>query len=126
MKRLLGKGVILRIQHPLINSTHGRRNIYSLTAALSPRSLKTMVAAATAPRLTELSFPITPVPKNPLGEGKYIRTAAALIIGYVPTDPLVSRGWLNDSNSDEILNGKVLDKNTQYFATFCFQQGIDL
>ncbi|KAF9653703.1 Molybdopterin binding protein [Thelephora ganbajun] len=67
-----------------------------------------MVAIATAPRLTELTFPVTPVPKNPLGEGKYIRTAAALIIG------------------DEILNGKVLDKNTQYFATFCFQQGIEL
>jgi len=30
-----------------------------------------------------LDFPISPIPKNPLGEGQYIKTAAALIIGYV-------------------------------------------
>ena len=126
MKRLLDKGVILRISPLLINSTHGRRNIPSLTAAFFSSSFKTMVAVTTAPRLTELTFPITPVPENPLGEGKFIRTAAALIIGYVHTESPVSSRRLKDPNSDEILNGKVLDKNTQYFATFCFQQGIDL
>ena len=126
MKRLLDGGVILRIPTPLLNSTHGRRNISSHPAAISSASFKTMVAVTTVPRLTELTFPITPVPKNPLGEGKYIRTAAALIIGCVPSQSRPPGGWLNDPNSDEILNGKVLDKNTQYFATFCFQQGIDL
>ncbi|KAF9788058.1 MoaB/Mog domain-containing protein [Thelephora terrestris] len=108
MRRLLNKRVISRISPPLKNFNHGHRSFPSLTAEFSSSSLRTMVATATAPRLTELNFPITPVPKNPLGEGKYIRNAAALIIG------------------DEILNGKVQDKNTQYFATFCFQQGIDL
>ena len=49
-----------------------------------------MVVVAAAPRLTELSFPITPVPKNPLGKGRYIRTAAALIIGYVPIEILTT------------------------------------
>ena len=85
-----------------------------------------MVAVTTAPRLTELSFPITPAPKNPLGEGNYIRTAAALIIGCVLVGTLLRQRRLNGPNSDEILNGKVVDKNTQYLATFCFQQGIDL
>ncbi|KAI0657599.1 MoaB/Mog domain-containing protein [Cubamyces menziesii] len=54
------------------------------------------------------NFPLSPVPPNPLGEGRYIKTAAALIIG------------------DEILNGKTLDRNSNYFARFCFENGIDL
>ncbi|KAF6751693.1 MoaB/Mog domain-containing protein [Ephemerocybe angulata] len=53
-------------------------------------------------------FEVSPVPPNPLGEGRCIRTAAALIIG------------------DEILNGKTLDSNSHVFAQFCFQHGIDL
>ena len=28
--------------------------------------------------------------------------------------------------SDEILNGKTHDKNSNYFAKFCFEQGIEL
>ncbi|RPD61543.1 Molybdopterin binding protein [Lentinus tigrinus ALCF2SS1-7] len=54
------------------------------------------------------NFPVSPVPENPLGEGRYIKTAAALVIG------------------DEILNGKTLDRNSNYFARFCFENGIDL
>lgn len=40
--------------------------------------------------LTETpEFDISPVPPNPLGEGRYIRTAAALIIGCVlPRAPM--------------------------------------
>ncbi|KAF5392696.1 hypothetical protein D9757_001004 [Collybiopsis confluens] len=55
-------------------------------------------------------FELSPIPsKNPLGEeGRCIRTAAALVIG------------------DEILNGKTMDKNSNYFAKFCFERGIDL
>jgi len=55
-----------------------------------------------------LSFAVSPMPKNPLGEGRYIRTAAALIIG------------------DEILNGKTHDMNSNYFAKYCFEHGINL
>ena len=91
MKRLLDRGVILGTPPPLLNSTHGRRSISPYTAALFSTDLKTMVAVTTAPRLTELTFPLTPVPKNPLGEGKYIRTAAALIIGCVPIGAPASR-----------------------------------
>ncbi|KAI0767249.1 MoaB/Mog domain-containing protein [Fomes fomentarius] len=58
--------------------------------------------------LPPVTFPVSPVPKNPLGEGRYIKTAAALIIG------------------DEILNGKTLDRNSNYFARLCFENGIDL
>ncbi len=31
------------------------------------------------------NFPVSPVPENPLGEGRFIKTAAALIIGCVIT-----------------------------------------
>ncbi|KDR75745.1 hypothetical protein GALMADRAFT_248416 [Galerina marginata CBS 339.88] len=55
-----------------------------------------------------ITFPISPVPPNPLGEGRYIHTAAALVIG------------------DEILNGKTLDRNSHCFAQYCFEHGIDL
>lgn len=51
---------------------------------------------------------VSPIPPNPLGEGNYVRTAAALVIG------------------DEILNGKTQDKNAHVFAKFCFEHGIDL
>ncbi|KAA1471936.1 Molybdopterin binding protein [Dentipellis sp. KUC8613] len=64
-------------------------------------------ATASAP-LPEFNFELSPIPKNPLGEGRYIKTAAALMIG------------------DEILNGKTLDRNSNYFAKFCFENGIDL
>ena len=30
-----------------------------------------------------INFPVSPIPSNPLGEGKYIKSAAALIIGCV-------------------------------------------
>ncbi|EKC97705.1 hypothetical protein A1Q2_08017 [Trichosporon asahii var. asahii CBS 8904] len=45
---------------------------------------------------------------NPLGDGKYIKTAGCLIIG------------------DEVLNGKTKDTNSNFFAQFCFDLGIDL
>ncbi|KAL1948364.1 hypothetical protein VTO73DRAFT_12439 [Trametes versicolor] len=60
------------------------------------------------PEQPQWNFPVSPVPKNPLGEGRFIKTAAALIIG------------------DEILNGKTLDRNSNYFARFCFENGIEL
>ncbi|KAF9029569.1 Molybdopterin binding protein [Hymenopellis radicata] len=53
-------------------------------------------------------FSLSPIPRNPLGEGKCIRTAAALIIG------------------DEILNGKTLEQNSHYFAKYCFEHGVQL
>lgn len=126
MKRLLNRGIISRIPSRLKSSNYGHIDLPSLTAPLSLVSLKAMVAATTTPRLTELDFPISPIPRNPLGGGKHIRTAAALIIGWVPVEISISWTQLRITKSDEILNGKVQDKNTQYFATFCFQQGIDL
>ena len=42
-------------------------------------------AAAAAPAgaqpAVKYNFPVSDVPPNPLGEGRYIKTAAALIIG---------------------------------------------
>ncbi|WVW86783.1 hypothetical protein I302_108837 [Kwoniella bestiolae CBS 10118] len=45
---------------------------------------------------------------SPLGEGKFIKTAGCLIIG------------------DEVLNGKTKDTNSNFFAQFCFDLGIEL
>ncbi|WWC92933.1 uncharacterized protein L201_007896 [Kwoniella dendrophila CBS 6074] len=45
---------------------------------------------------------------NPLGEGNYIKTAGCIIIG------------------DEVLNGKTKDTNSNFFAQFCFDLGIEL
>ncbi|OCF35145.1 molybdopterin binding domain-containing protein [Kwoniella heveanensis BCC8398] len=45
---------------------------------------------------------------NPLGEGNFIKTAGCLIIG------------------DEVLNGKTKDTNSNFFAQFCFDLGIEL
>ncbi|TFY74180.1 hypothetical protein EWM64_g9833 [Hericium alpestre] len=73
--------------------------------ATSPDTQIPTTASAPVP---DVNFEVSPVPKNPLGEGRFIRTAAALIIG------------------DEILNGKTVDKNTNYFAKYCFENGIDL
>ncbi|KAF8262320.1 Molybdopterin binding protein [Lactarius quietus] len=57
---------------------------------------------------TRIRFELSPLPSNPLGEGRWIKTAGALIIG------------------DEILNGKTLDRNSNYFARYCFENGIEL
>ncbi|KAF9448103.1 Molybdopterin binding protein [Macrolepiota fuliginosa MF-IS2] len=79
----------------------------------SPSSSPAATAAPTFQPSTlappPMKFPKSPVPdKNPLGEGRYIRTAAALIIG------------------DEILNGKTHDRNSHVFAQYCFEHGVDL
>ncbi|TFK53048.1 Molybdopterin binding protein [Heliocybe sulcata] len=80
-----------------------------MSQATTPEKPQTMATTtASLPPLEEYNFEVTAVPKNPLGEGRYIKTAACLIIG------------------DEILNGKTLDKNSNYFARFCFENGIDL
>lgn len=68
-------------------------------------------AANPAPQMP--TFEKTPLPdftkSNPLGSpNKYISTAACLIIG------------------DEVLNGKTKDSNSNYFAKFCFDLGIEL
>ncbi|KAI9464037.1 Molybdopterin binding protein [Lactarius psammicola] len=55
-----------------------------------------------------IRFELSPLPSNPLGEGRWIKTAGALIIG------------------DEVLNGKTLDRNSNYFARYCFENGIEL
>ena len=67
-------------------------------------------SSSSAPELPV--FEKTPLPDfsrtNPLGAGKYVSTAACLIIG------------------DEVLNGKTKDSNSNYLAKFCFDLGIDL
>lgn len=79
-----------------------------LTRTMSTTSEQASSVPSTSIPDVAAVFPVSNVPDNPLGQGRYIKTAAALIIG------------------DEILNGKTLDTNTNFFAKFCFEQGIDL
>ncbi|OBZ76949.1 N-acetylglucosaminyl-phosphatidylinositol biosynthetic protein gpi1 [Grifola frondosa] len=74
----------------------------------SSESAQSESATQDAPPAVQWNFPLSPIPENPLGIGRHIKTAAALIIG------------------DEILNGKTLDRNSNYFARFCFEHGIEL
>ncbi|KAK0223821.1 MoaB/Mog domain-containing protein [Armillaria fumosa] len=64
--------------------------------------------SSNGPPKVDFGFELSPIPPNPLGEGRCIRTAAALIIG------------------DEILNGKTLEANSHFFAKYCFEYGIEL
>lgn len=44
----------------------------------------TAAAAAPAkPQEVRYNFPLSEIPKNPLGEGKFVKTAGCLIIGCV-------------------------------------------
>lgn len=70
--------------------------------------MSTMPPSLEPLKLSDFDFPVSPVPENPLGEGRYIKTAGCLIIG------------------DEILNGKTHDRNSNVFAQFCFDNGIEL
>ncbi|KAF9565561.1 Molybdopterin binding protein [Agrocybe pediades] len=80
----------------------------SSSSSPNPPSSTAAVGSSTQLKPPPVTFPVSPVPANPLGEGHYIRTAAALIIG------------------DEILNGKTHDRNSHCFAQYCFEHGIDL
>ena len=48
-----------------------------------PADLSAPRPSAAEQELPKFNFEVSPVPPNPLGEGRYIRTAAALVIGYV-------------------------------------------
>lgn len=87
-------------------SAHLRRT--PLPTHSKPLSCSTVPPDNSTFQLPPLNFTISPVPKHPPNKGRHIKTAAALIIG------------------DEILNGKTLDRNSNYFARFCFEHGIQL
>ncbi|PAV19372.1 Molybdopterin binding protein [Pyrrhoderma noxium] len=92
-----------RTQQPNNNTTT------ATTSSVPFRLMATATTSASASRQTRTyGFEVSPATKNPLGEGKWIKTAACLIIG------------------DEILNGKTHDTNSNTFAKFCFEHGISL
>ncbi len=98
------------------------------TGAAAPAGATTSTQAAQAER-PKYNFPVSEVPKNPLGEGRYIKTAAALVIGYVyPCETVLVHEEVDKYYTcrDEILNGKTLDRNSNYFARYCFEQGVEL
>ena len=65
--------------------------------------------SAAEQELPKFNFEVSPVPPNPLGEGRYIRTAAALVIGYVPlTFPFVSSRPIPRGRQSEVGWGEAL------------------
>jgi hypothetical protein len=54
-----------------------------VSTASAVGAIGTMSTLPPNPSKVEFDFPLSSKPKNPLGEGKYIKTAAALIIGFV-------------------------------------------
>lgn len=85
------------------------RTLYQVPKIPHHRPMSSSNSRPTSPSNAEVqlkpppvTFPISPVPPNPLGEGKYIKTAAALIIGWVPkpvwdisqnVEAIVIQGW---------------------------------
>jgi len=99
----------LRISNKLfLLSQRHAKLLVMRTTSNSSRLVSEARSAAFSPPSSDILFNLSPVPPNPLGEGRWIKTAGALVIG------------------DEILNGKTLDRNSNYFARYCFENGIEL
>lgn len=88
------------------------------------RSLR-MSSATSSGVTASVRFSISAVPRN-WAEGNYIRTAGALIIGYVSRLSVHPANVFSVIDRDEILNGKTLDSNSHFFAKYCFEHGVDL
>jgi hypothetical protein len=128
----------LRINNKLF--VRSPRPTHLVTRAIAKSSGPTTDARTTSAYSAPSSavhFELSPVPPNPLGEGRWIKTAAALVIGCVVflegVRSFHGNNSLKDSlvllslgQRDEILNGKTLDRNSHYFARYCFENGIEL
>lgn len=128
---------LLSLSSHLVRPTNSTATLRRARSNPNPKQMSTLSASAPPPPFpTEVTFnfELSKNPKNTLGEGKCIRTAAALIIGYVHvgyppntyrTNKLMWCTYVR-AGRDEILNGKTLDRNSNYFARYCFEQGIEL
>ncbi|KAF9526666.1 MoaB/Mog domain-containing protein [Crepidotus variabilis] len=92
----------------LVELTRLQNSTRAMSSDSKPSSATDASSSKLVDKSPKVTFSLSPVPPNPLGNGRCIRQAAALIIG------------------DEILNGKTLDRNSHGFAQFCFENGIDL
>jgi len=72
-----GSPISRKLNHTQNMSNNSRPS--SPTSGSSNATINTSTPSLPPPKIT---FELSPVPPNPLGEGRCIRTAAALIIGY--------------------------------------------
>ncbi|KAL0066868.1 hypothetical protein AAF712_006063 [Marasmius tenuissimus] len=101
-----GPAAKVRRTGPAFGVSEENRNEAVGTIGSSSSTPKTTITTTTA--RAHSGFDVTPIPQDSLENAKPIRTAACLVIG------------------DEILNGKTMEKNSHYFAKYCFDLGIDL
>lgn len=104
------------------------RQLSSLLSSVSPRNHPRSHSMSSPPSSNppNPSFQVSPIPKQSSVEGRYIRTAAALIIGCARPFHSITCLPHNKLFRDEILNGKTLDRNSHFFARYCFEQGVEL
>ncbi|KAG2126590.1 hypothetical protein DEU56DRAFT_538975 [Suillus clintonianus] len=79
------------------------------------------MSSSPKPSALVINFPNSPIPKNPLGEGRYIKTAAALIIGdercpFLCSAKCTRAKWRQHKNQN---TNPYLIKNSIYDAEPC-------
>jgi hypothetical protein len=78
----------LQLKFPRFRTISGLTSSPSSAAEVRPARF-----SAPSP-ISEVRFELSPVPPNPLGEGRWIKTAGALIIGFVSLIELNKElGW---------------------------------
>ena len=80
--RISNKLFLLSQRHPNLHAVRNTRK--------SSRVVSEARSAAFSPPSSDILFDLSPVPPNPLGEGRCIKTAGALVIGYVVCGPFRS------------------------------------
>jgi hypothetical protein len=87
----LAQGMALSTSRLLSLSAHFVRPVSTPTTRSVHRRMSSTPPPSPSPTPIipgkDYDFPLSPVPKNPLGEGRYIKTAAALIIGCEQAAP---------------------------------------
>lgn len=66
-----------------ISSLRSQIRMSSSSHEPAPAAEPVSTKDATRPEPPKFNFPVSEIPKNPLGEGRYIKSAACLIIGCV-------------------------------------------
>ena len=79
--RMLNCRILPRLAFRIHRKTYISNTRYMASTSSNP--IASPADGGNAFTVSKITFPVSEVPANPLGDGKYIKTAAALMIGYV-------------------------------------------